>query len=1722
MSSAGFVHLHTHSEYSDFDGLSSVERLVAAASADGQGAVAITDHGRLASLAALRSACQAAGDVKPIPGMEAYIVVSGTRHDPGAIEVSADSDDLDAEGSSSHGTGARTKTKKYEHLTILAATATGLDNLIEMSNVSQETKSGAHPLIDYELLARYGEGLIVLTGCVGGPVAGPLSRITGEDPDADAAEQARAQENLDALIAAVGHGNVYVELADHGQAAQQRALTGLYDIARDNDLPVVVANDSHYVASDDQAVHEAHMALGQKRTVSSQSRYRFAGSGQFFRTREQMRAVRPEDEMWQRGCDETVRIAERIETDLFPEPRLRVPHFPIPAEFTDRLDAGTVKAYPVPSTAAPGTDAATFSYFMHRTRDGAADRWGPDLPAEVTARIKFELSIICRLGVMDYFLLVADLIAWARSDWTATDWVSRHDTGQVPDQRERKQPIHVGPGRGSAPGSAVSYALAIVGVDPLANGLLFERFLDLDRTEMPDIDVDFERERRDEVIEYLSVRYGHDNVCRLGMHGTNQTKRALDSAGRYLEIPVTAVAEVKKTLPADCEDLDLLLDPDAPDTSAMSGKDAAAARDKHAAGQALRDHLDSRDEQVRTMAQFAAILEGVVVSPGKHACGIVVADENLMPLVPMRLDKGEWVTEWDGPAVADFGLLKMDVLGLRNLDIAHAAHRNAVAELDGDEGIDFDLTRPQLDGPRAEAAWQLLARGDSTGIFQLESEGMRELLTTAHPRSLDDLSALIAAYRPGPMSAGMHTEWAQRAGGHQPVAYDSLTRDPAEQEVISSVLDQSQGVILFQEQMMRLGKIVGKFDAAQANNLRRAISKKKQDLIDSLKADFIAGSQTEGVGEDGATAVPAFSKATAERLWTAFEGSGRYSFNKCLRASTEVRTANRTWTVGELYAKLHGTDHYGEPVCACGKDKAPGRRICSTCESWLSKFRRRPPSGQKNPGGLRVLAYDFADGRIRPKRVGDVHFNGCREVLEIETDSGRTIGVTANHRLMAASRTWVEAGALRIGDELVMHGGFQQPRFTDFRTTKGTRRSGGQIYAPGADNAGYIDGGHARLQAWTTATAATATCERPGPHQGRLERAHLDGDRTHNDRWNLEWMCVRHHKMHDYRHNARKRQWDVGHAAAVESITAIRVLPPEPVYDLEMDDPGHNFIADGFVSHNSHTTAYGVIAYQTAYLKANWPAEFGAAVLRFTGSGTDKAHLRVATIRSLRAEGIEVMAPDINASDEHTVARGGKVWIGLGEIKGVGAIASEIVAERTQGGPFTSMADVATRVVVPATTAGSKRKSVTSAQLAALAQAGAFDSFGGYRLGHVIASRAVSKDSEVRIPAMEYSVLEKAARQRGVILAVTGTHPTKALSSQIAALYRPGPDDDAAAKPPRGLHRLPEQDGARVHTGGVVSAFSERLTRKGSWMVTLELENAHTSIGCVGFADVHAELKEIGMPEVGDLVEIRGRVRLREVEREVIDEGTGDSSTQTNIEHSIYLSGLEYMEVDDPDRDAEGDPELAVGRMLSDGIADPAPGDPSPATGPDSGGELGEDEESFEPITSAPSTNGAEAPGDGPAPTAPDRPEVPAAAPPASSARAPEVGEDVDLSEIVASAPWTRLREVLSQATGEEFALARPRQDTSPDGTGEGSFLRVETERSSVMVPVSVQRRLAGLAAAGRLPVVVATARLRCVVIEPRDWHRQLRAMADAIHSGAIDPATTSIDAPAATVARAI
>lgn len=1263
-----FVHLHTHSEYSKFDGLARVKAIVSAAKADGQPAVAISDHGTLGALWALRTACDATSPrgqlpaVKPIPAIEAYMTVSGSRHDPERIEVAAESVDLDAgeDGKSSAGSARETKSKLYDHLTIIARTARGLVNLITMSNLSQETKMSGYPLMDYGLLKEYGEGLIVLSGCLGGPVAGPLSRISGNDAERDSQEMDRARANVEKLIDCVGRENVYIEVADHGIEAQDRALPRLFDIAEEYGLKAAAANDAHYIAEDDHDAHEAWLALGLGKVESDPTRYTFSGHGQFFRTGDEMRALRPDDPRWQAACDETVAIAERVEHDIFPAEHLRVPRFPLPKWFLDDRAAGKHPLTPTDAAAAAeyGLDPNTVAYLMWLVTDGERTYRRPDgLSREVAERLRFEFNVICRLKVPDYFLLVHDLIGWARSDYTAEDWVLLHDTGVEKPDRVRKEPILVGPGRGSAGGSEVSYALQIVNIDPIANGLLFERFLDIERTEMPDIDVDFESARRDEVVDYLSVRYGHEKVCRLGAHGTMKAKKSLDSSGRYLSVAKTAVDKIKKTIPDDLASITAAIQKNPPARTGDKDRDESARKNWDDGAEMRSTFLEGGE--LATMIELAGRIQSTVTSPGRHPCGIVVSDEPLVPLVPMRLDKGQWVTEWDGGDIAAFGLLKMDVLGVLVLDVVKAAAQNVMLN-HGDTGFDFQHL--DVSGDLAEKTWELLGSGDSSGLFQLESSGMRELLSLSEPHSLDDLSALIAAYRPGPMSANMHLDWARRTGGHEKVSYANLTRSPAEEKVIDSVLGESQGVILFQEQMMRLGKLVGNFDAAQSNNLRRAISKKKQSMIDELRPAFIAGAGVEGIGEDGVTVIPTFSRATAENLWTAFEGSGQYAFNK------------------------------------------------------------------------------------------------------------------------------------------------------------------------------------------------------------------------------------------------------------------------------------------------SHTTAYGVVAYQTSYLKANWPAEFGAAVLRFSGRKADPSRIRIEMMNSLNDRGIEIKAPDINVSEFSTIARDGKVWIGLSEVAGVGKIAEAIISERDRNGLFTSMADVARRVKSVSTTekdgeTKTRSTSVTAGQFASLARAGAFDAFGP-RLGHTIASRAV-KVLEDYVPDLEYSVVERSAQQRDVIKTNVGEHPMTALTPALLEYYAYDPELEASRTRPRPLSNLPSAPNSPIHTIGIIASIGERLTRKGSHMVTLSLENAREQISGVGFSRLYEALQRAGMPKPGDLVEVRGKVEVREYEREETDEETGETSTRTVVERSMMLDSVIPVKVHDPSRESVA-PTLGIGALLTpdedDDHRPPRP-DPEPEPTPVPTLDLGPDPE---------------------------------------------------------------------------------------------------------------------------------------------------------------------------------
>jgi len=842
-----FVHLHNHSGYSLVDGLSRVPALVEAAAADGQRAVAVTDHGGLGGWFALHDACAKNTDGPyPIYGAEFYLAY-GSRFERDPVQFDGIEDDEDGSGD-----------KHNYHLTLLAENEAGYRNLIILNNLAQD-QFWHKPRIDTDLLAEHSEGVIVLTGCLGGPITSHL--VHGD--------KAGAARNLKALIEAVGKANVYVEMMEHGIDHEAQVQELLVRLATKYDVPWVVTNDCHFTDESDERAHEAWLTVGQKKggkavTLNDEDRWRFPGSGYWLKTAEQMRAARDED-WWQAGCDETERIAQRIGRDVMPSTTLHLPVFPqVPDQFTDSA-----------------------TYLRHLVREGALARYGEDpdrpgkLPAAVNARLKYEFDVINGAGLADYFLIVWDMVTWAR------------DNG-----------ILVGPGRGSAAGCCIAYCLQITADDPIANGLLFERFLNPERAGMPDIDIDFEKDRRHEVISHLVDVYGADCVARIGTRGVVRARQAIKDAARVLGVSVASADTLASLIPLDgAKPRSLRI---------LTGPDAASDPSNTAFLDAVKALGDRGGEIVNLALRF----EDVPRSESIHACGVLVSDQSLMDLVPMRRDReGEKdaadsehvtrVTTWEGGELEASGFLKMDVLAIRNLDVLAQARDNILVSTG--EHVDVAAIDPAnvSDVHRDQAAWDLIAEGRTEGVFQLESAKMTELAMDVRPTELEDITALVALYRPGPMSAGMHTKYAARKRGRESIDYSYLTRASDELGVIASVLDVTFGTIVYQEQLQQLGGVVAGLTPGMKNKLQKAFSKKKADLMAEVREAFFAGG-TGGAGDAGIK----FSTETLEALWTTFEGSASYLFNK----SHAAAYGHLAYTTA--YVKANWPTEYGAALLA--------------------------------------------------------------------------------------------------------------------------------------------------------------------------------------------------------------------------------------------------------------------------------------------------------------------------------------------------------------------------------------------------------------------------------------------------------------------------------------------------------------------------------------------------------------------------------------------------------------------------------------------------------------------------------------------------------------------------------------------------------------------------------------------------------------------------------------
>ena len=775
-----FVHLHLHSEFSMLDGAARIADAVAAAAADGQPAIGLTDHGVLYGAVDFHRAAAAAG-LTPVLGVEAYLT-PGSRFDRPAPQDNV----------------------RY-HLTLLAENQTGYANLVKL--VSRAYLEGYYykPRMDLELLAEHAEGIIAASGCLGGQVPQLLA------PDASREEgNAVGRRNFEAAVEAAaayqdifGRENFFVELHQHGIEAQGRILPDLVEAARRIDAPLLATNDVHYTRREEAEAHDVLLCIQTSSVVDAPDRLKFHGDQYYLKTAREMRELFPEDE-FPGACSNTLAVAERSGVE-FDFDRVLLPHFPVPSGHTGP------------------------SYLRELVMEGARERYGGEAGGEVGERIEYELKIIEDMGFPDYFLIVWDLIRYAR---------------------ERR--IRTGPGRGSAAGSIVAYCLGITDLDPLRYGLIFERFLNPGRREMPDIDMDFDERYRADVIRYAAEKYGSDHVAQIVTFATIKGKQAIRDSTRVLGLPFGLGDRMTKLMPPAVlgreAPLDVCFDPPSEEAD-------QTARDWHTHAAGLREAYRS-EEDVKRVLDTARGLEGLRRQDSIHAAAVVISPKPLAELVPLQRkgEDKEVVTQFDMHAIEELGLLKMDILGLRTLSTID----RCLELIEASAGGRLDIDRAPLDDP---ATYEMLCRGDSIGVFQLEGTAMRSLIRSLRPDRFEDLIALVALYRPGPMSNDWHNAYANRKNGREQVSYPH----PATERVLRD----TYGLMIYQEQVMQIARDIAGYSMSDADSLRKAMGKKIPAIMRKEREKFVSGAAAGGNTVE-----------FGEALFESIEGFAGYGFNK--------------------------------------------------------------------------------------------------------------------------------------------------------------------------------------------------------------------------------------------------------------------------------------------------------------------------------------------------------------------------------------------------------------------------------------------------------------------------------------------------------------------------------------------------------------------------------------------------------------------------------------------------------------------------------------------------------------------------------------------------------------------------------------------------------------------------------------------------------------------------
>jgi DNA polymerase-3 subunit alpha len=885
----GFVHLHNHTEFSLLDGASRIAHLVAKATAFGMPAVAMTDHGVMFGALDFYAACVSAG-IKPIVGVEAY-VAPRSRFDRERGE----------------------NEEAYRHLTVLARDERGYRNLLRLVTDAHLEGFYHRPRVDKDLLAERSDGLIGLSGCL----AGETNRLLL------AGQRAKADEVASTYRDIFGPDAFFLELQDHGLAEQRTVNPMLIEMSGRLGIPLVATNDLHYTEKADARPHDVLLCIQQQKVQSDTNRLRFDTDEFYLKSPEEMRALFAEVPQ---ACDATLAIAESCDLTL------------------------SFGAFHLPRFDAP--DGRSLEAYLRELVDrGATERYGT-ITDEIRARIDEELDVIVPMGFAGYFLVVWDLIRFAR-----------------------ERGIRVGPGRGSAAGSVVSYALRITDLDPLRYGLIFERFLNPERRQMPDIDMDFDERRRDEVIQYVAQKYGSDHVAQIVTFQTIKGKQGIRDAARVLGFPASMGDRLCKMYPA-----------------ALLGREYPIEKALELSPELAEAY--EREPEAAEIVDTARALEGLRREDSVHAAGVVIGDAPLVNYLPLKLSKDSRddsrriVTQFDMKGVEKLGLLKMDFLGLRNLSVIEDAVTSLRAR-----GVDLDIDRIALDDAET---YEMLQGADTDAVFQLESPGMRQLVKSLVPDRFEDVMALVALYRPGLLSMGMHIEYAERKHGRRPVEYPHPD--------LEEILRGTYGVIVYQEQVMQIAVRMAGYSMGEADSLRRVMGKKIREELIPQREKFVEGAVARG-----------YDKRKAEEIFDLIVPFADYGFNAshaCAYGLVTYQTA---------YLKRHHPVEYMAAMLTSVRDDKD-RKPFYLNVARLMGIEVLPPDVNDS-----AMYFTPSDGSIRYglAAVRNVGVGAVQAIIEARTEEGAFVSFTDFCRK-------VDSGVLnkKCLESLVLSGAFDSLGYT--------------------------------------------------------------------------------------------------------------------------------------------------------------------------------------------------------------------------------------------------------------------------------------------------------------------------------------------------------------------------------------------------------------------------------------------------------------------------------------------------------------------------------------------------------------------------------------------------------------------------------------------------------------------------------------------------------------------